>query len=171
MSLAKLFEAANSIFDLQLTPQQLTTLAQNNEYFFVWGTIATEIARRSRIGLTWDMFRKQWWPSLGEVNASAETKADVLRLAYLVYGAARGGGGLLPSAGPVPSISRCAFPLCGRTEDLQNDHVWPRALGGPDLSWNKQPLCGFHNRMKSAFPGFNFCDPKFLVEALRHVFL
>src|SRR2546425_8391742 len=105
MSLFRLFEAANSIFDLGVTPEQLTTLVQNNEYFFVWGTIATEIARRSRVGLTWDMFRKQWWPSLGGVNVSAETKADVLRLAYLVYDAARGGGGLLSSTGPVPSAN------------------------------------------------------------------
>jgi len=40
--------------------------------------------------------------------------------------------------------------VCGSTEDLQYDHIYPWSLGGrSDAPDNIQLLCGYHNRLKS----------------------
>ena len=56
---------------------------------------------------------------------------------------------------------RCAW--CGNREDLEVDHVRPRAHGGLDLPRNLMCLCHRHNRVKSDYyrdrDGFIFYRP------------
>jgi 5-methylcytosine-specific restriction endonuclease McrA len=47
----------------------------------------------------------------------------------------------------VRDSGRCV--LCGSTEDLQYDHIFPWSRGGLTTVDNLQLLCGYHNRLKS----------------------
>jgi hypothetical protein len=46
----------------------------------------------------------------------------------------------------------CQFPLCGKTykhrSQLDDHHVVPRSMGGPDMPWNMLRLCpGCHRKI------------------------
>ena len=43
---------------------------------------------------------------------------------------------------------RCV--ICGATEDLTLDHIYPWSLGGPDTEENLRTLCRRHNSQKGA---------------------
>ena len=167
MSFKELFDLSNSVLELRLTNTEVLALVRNNEFFLTQGILAIEISKNSSDGLTWNAFRDHWWRRLMDAGMSAPTCLEVARLGYLVYSYERYGVSPLPpdieTLAPLP---RCSFPLCSRTDDLEEDHIWPVSLGGPGYQWNLQNLCGFHNRIKSNFPGLNFCDPAPLREAL-----
>lgn len=157
-----------AVFKLELSDADIALLEANNSFFLGIGILSIEIATRSPAGFPWSTFKEYWWTRVAGVELSYDRKLAMLRLAYVAYiTRSRGTYDQLPA--PVRGLHlepRCAFPSCARTDDLQQDHVWPRSLGGPDKPWNLQNLCGAHNRMKSNFPGLNFCDPSLLLSAV-----
>lgn len=54
------------------------------------------------------------------------------------------------------SQDRCQF--CGSTNDLQIDHILPKAKGGPDIEGNLQVLCLRCNNKKRDNIQYNRSD-------------
>jgi hypothetical protein len=166
-SIRDLLENLNGLFGLKISRSALDCLEKNNEFFTECGMLAVEIAVRSPHGLNWSDYGRMWWQKVRKAKLSQASHRELLALSYLVYASKEFGPMHLPTGmRTLVTLHRCSFPGCGSVEDLQEDHVWPQSLGGPDYAWNRQLLCGRHNRMKSNFPGLNFCDPAPLRDAL-----
>lgn len=170
-SIRNLLENLDTLFELKIPSSAMDQLEENNEFFIECGMLAVEMAARTTGGLSWRDFGKLWWHKARTAKLKHATARELLSLSYLVYASKEFGPMHLPNEiRTVITLHRCSFPGCESAEDLQDDHVWPRSLGGPDFPWNRQQLCGRHNKMKSNCPALNFCDPSPLRAALTTAF-
>lgn len=170
-SIRALLENLNTLFELNIPSSVVDQLEENNEFFLECGMLAIEMAARSTGGLSWHDYGRVWWRKAQKATLKHATARELLALSYLAYASREFGPMHLPTGmRPVIVLHRCSFPGCESTDKLQEDHIWPKSLGGPDYSWNRQQLCERHNKMKSNCPGLNFCDPSALRAALTAAF-